>query len=65
MHADSRQSDFCAYLSGILLGGLILNALFNWWWADPEAALVMVALMVRGGIQAFQGETCCDCTTSA
>jgi len=62
MHADSRQSDFCAYLSGILLGGLIFNAFFRWWWADPAAALVMVVLMLREGVQAFRGETCCGST---
>jgi divalent metal cation (Fe/Co/Zn/Cd) transporter len=38
LHADSRQTDICAYLSAILLGGLLLNALFGWWWADPIAA---------------------------
>jgi divalent metal cation (Fe/Co/Zn/Cd) transporter len=64
MQADSRQSDFCAYLSGILLTGLIVNAFFHWWWADPAAALLMVTLMIREGIQAFQGETCCDCHAS-
>ena len=62
MRADSRQSDFCAYLSGILLAGLILNAFFRWWWADPAAALVMVVLMLREGVQAFRGEACCDST---
>jgi len=62
MHADSRQSDFCAYLSGILLAGLMLNASFRWWWADPAAALVMVLFMLREGVQAFRGETCCNST---
>lgn len=42
MHADSRQTDLRTYLSAILLGGLVLNALVGWWWADPVAALVMV-----------------------
>src|SRR5216684_3113777 len=42
LHADSRQTSICAYLSAILLGGLLLNALLGWWWADPIAALVMV-----------------------
>ena len=42
MEADSKQTDLCAYLSAILLGGLGLNALFGWWWADPAAALIMV-----------------------
>jgi divalent metal cation (Fe/Co/Zn/Cd) transporter len=60
MLADSRQTDICAYLSAILLGGLILNALFGWWWADPVAALVMAPIIAKEGIEALRGETCCD-----
>jgi divalent metal cation (Fe/Co/Zn/Cd) transporter len=45
MTADSKQADFCAYLSAILLGGLLLNALLGWWWADPMAGLVMVPII--------------------
>lgn len=60
MHADSRQTDLCAYLSAILLAGLILNALFGWWWADPVAALMMAPIIAREGAQALRGETCCD-----
>jgi divalent metal cation (Fe/Co/Zn/Cd) transporter len=59
MQADSRQTDICAYLSAILLGGLALNALLGWWWADPVAALVMTPLIAREGIEALRGETCC------
>jgi len=59
--ADSRQTDLCAYLSAILLGGLALNAAFGWWWADPVAALVMVPIIVREGTQALRGEVCDDC----
>lgn len=47
LYADSRQTDICAYLSAILLGGLLLNALFGWWWADPVAALCMLPLIFR------------------
>lgn len=61
MHADSRQTDLCAYLSAVLLGGLILNAIFGWWWADPIAALVMVPIIAKEGIEALRGETCDDC----
>lgn len=61
MHADSRQTDLCAYLSAILLGGLILNAVFAWWWADPVAALIMVPIIAKEGIEAIRGETCDDC----
>jgi len=58
MEADARQTDICTYLSAILLGGLLLNALFGWWWADPVAALVMIPIIVREGIHALQGKSC-------
>lgn len=60
MHADSRQTDFCVYLSAILLAGLLLNALLGWWWADPVAALVMVPLIAREGVESTRGERCCN-----
>ncbi len=59
--ADSRQTDLCAWLSAILLGGLALNAAFGWWWADPAAALLMAPIIVREGVQAVRGEACRDC----
>jgi divalent metal cation (Fe/Co/Zn/Cd) transporter len=59
LHADSRQTDICTYLSAILLGGLILNALFGWWWADPVAALVMIPIIAKEGVEALRGEQCC------
>ena len=58
--ADSKQTELCTYLSAILLGGLLLNALLGWWWADPLAALVMVPIIAKEGIEALRGETCCD-----
>jgi divalent metal cation (Fe/Co/Zn/Cd) transporter len=61
LHADSRQTSICAYLSAILLGGLLLNAALGWWWADPVAALTMVPIIVKEGREAFKGETCADC----
>jgi len=60
LEADSRQTDICAYLSAILLGGLLLNALAGWWWADPIAAIIMVPIITKEGIEALQGKTCCD-----
>src|SRR5437868_6423359 len=44
MNADARQTDFCMYLSAILLIGLLLNAALRWWWADPVAALIMTPI---------------------
>lgn len=61
LHADSRQTDLCAWLSAILLGGLGLNAWLGWWWADPAAALIMVPIITREGVQALRGEECGDC----
>jgi divalent metal cation (Fe/Co/Zn/Cd) transporter len=58
--ADSRQADFCAYLAGILLVGLTLNAVFGLWWADPVAGLIMVPIIVREGWSALLGKTCAD-----
>jgi divalent metal cation (Fe/Co/Zn/Cd) transporter len=61
MNADSRQADFCTYLSAILLGGLLLNALLGWWWADPVAGLVMVPIISKEGVDGLTGRACgCD-----
>lgn len=61
MHADSRQTDFCAYLAAVTLAGLLLNSLFHWWWADPVAAIIMVPLILREAIEALRGKTCPTC----
>jgi divalent metal cation (Fe/Co/Zn/Cd) transporter len=57
--ADAKQTELCTYLSAILLGGLGLNALLGWWWADPLAGLVMMPIIGREGIEALRGKTCC------
>jgi len=59
MRADSRQTDFCTYLSAILLGGLLLNALLRWWWADPVAGLIMVPIIAREGIEGLRRSRLC------
>jgi divalent metal cation (Fe/Co/Zn/Cd) transporter len=58
LHADSRQTNLCAYLSAILLGGLLLNLALGWWWADPVAGLIMVPIIAREGVAALRGEAC-------
>jgi divalent metal cation (Fe/Co/Zn/Cd) transporter len=61
MQADAKQTDFCVYLSAILLLGLILNASLGWWWADPVAGLVMVPIIAREGYRGLKAESCgCD-----
>jgi divalent metal cation (Fe/Co/Zn/Cd) transporter len=61
MHADAKQTEFCTYLSAILLAGLLLNALFGLWWADPVAALTMAPIIAKEGIEGLQGKPCEDC----
>ena len=57
--ADAVQTTACWWLSLAALGGLGLNALWHWWWADPVAALVMSALIAREGREAWAGRDCC------
>lgn len=57
--ADSKQTLLCTYLSAVLLAGLILNAVLGWSWADPIAALVIAAIAVKEGRDAWQGKGCC------
>lgn len=54
--ADSKQTQACWYLSAVTLAGLVANALFGWWWADPLAALGITALLVHEGFEAVRGE---------
>ena len=65
MHADAKQTEFCTYLSAILLAGLLLNALSGWWWADPAAALIMVPIIAKEGFEGLQGKACDDCGSCA
>jgi len=58
MTADAKQTELCTYLSAILLGGLVLNAAFGFWWADPVAALIMAPIIGNEGIEALQGKSC-------
>ncbi|NUL47811.1 cation transporter [Cellulosimicrobium funkei] len=57
--ADSRQTLICAWLSAVLLIGLLLNSLLDWTWADPLAALVIAAFAVKEGVEAWRGDACC------
>jgi divalent metal cation (Fe/Co/Zn/Cd) transporter len=58
--AEARQTLFCTYLSAILLAGLLLNATVGWWWADPVAALAMVPLIAKEGVDGLRGRSACD-----
>jgi len=60
MQADATQTEFCSYLSAILLAGLLLNAAFGWWWADAGTALIMSPIIAKEGVDAVRGRSCCD-----
>ena len=62
LEADAQQTSLCAYLSVIALGGVALNALLGWWWADPVAALAMVPIIAKEGFAGLRAEeVCADC----
>ena len=60
---EASQTRLCAILSAVVLGGLVLNAAFGWWWTDPVAALVVAALAAVEGTRSWRAEsladTCC------
>jgi divalent metal cation (Fe/Co/Zn/Cd) transporter len=60
LQADATQTDLCMYLSVIVLGGLALNALVGWWWADPIAAIAMTPFIAREGIRGLRAEDICE-----
>jgi len=63
LEADAMQTSLCAYLSVIALAGVALNATLGWWWADPVAALAMVPIIAKEGVDCVRGEAHCadDC----
>lgn len=59
--ADSAQTRACAYLSAVVVAGLVLNAALDWWWADPIAALGVVVFLILEGREALNAEHAEDC----
>jgi len=59
LEADAFQTTACWWLSLAALVGVGLNGALGWWWADPLAALVIAALVVTEGRDAWRGRTCC------
>jgi divalent metal cation (Fe/Co/Zn/Cd) transporter len=62
--ADAMQTSLCAYLSVIALAGVSLNSVFGWWWADPVAALAMVPISAKEGLEGVRGRGECGCDTA-
>jgi divalent metal cation (Fe/Co/Zn/Cd) transporter len=51
LKAEAMQTSLCAYLSAIALAGVALNTTLGWWWADPAAALLMVPIIAKEGVE--------------
>jgi divalent metal cation (Fe/Co/Zn/Cd) transporter len=56
LRTDAYETIACSWLSLATLMGLILNAALGWWWADALAALVIVPLVIREGLEGWRGE---------
>jgi divalent metal cation (Fe/Co/Zn/Cd) transporter len=56
---EGRQNMLCAYLAGALLVGLLGNAVAGAWWLDPVVGLLIAAVAVKEGREAWRGEGCC------
>ena len=54
---ESAETFFCAYTSAAALAGVGLNTMLGWWWADPAAALVIAALAVKEGLEAWHDDS--------
>ena len=61
LEAEATQTSICAYLSVIALGGVALNTFVGWWWADPVAALAMVPIIAKEGLEGFGAKADCHC----
>jgi divalent metal cation (Fe/Co/Zn/Cd) transporter len=56
---EGAQNLLCAYLAGAVLVGLVGNSLLGWWWLDPVAGLLVAAVAIKEGREAWRGENCC------
>src|SRR5215217_4431764 len=56
---EGRQNMLCAYLAGALLLGLLANATTGAWWLDPAVGLLIAAVAVKEGADAWRGDGCC------
>lgn len=65
LRADGSCSIVCGYMAWTVLFGVVVTALFGWWWADSIAALALVYFVVHEGWESVQeargNEDDCDC----
>lgn len=51
---DGMCNITCAYMAATVLIGVVVTALFNLWWIDSVAALVLVYFIASEGIESLQ-----------
>lgn len=65
LKADGSCSIVCAYMAWTVLVGVVVNALFGWWWVDSIVALALVYFVVKEGWESVQEargkEDACGC----
>ncbi|MBN9621911.1 MAG: hypothetical protein J0H06_03000 [Actinobacteria bacterium] len=55
---EGRQNMLCAYLAGALFVGLLGNAILGAWWLDPAVGLLIAAVAIKEGVEAWRGDGC-------
>ena len=58
--AEAKETIACSYLTFTALSGVLVVALFGWWWLDAVAALCMVPWLVREGLEGVRADACFD-----
>lgn len=54
LRAEARITFLDALLAVSVLLSLVLNAVADWWWADPVAALVISVIALREGVEHWE-----------
>jgi divalent metal cation (Fe/Co/Zn/Cd) transporter len=55
LQTEGRVTFVDGMLAAAVLAGLILNAVFGWWWADPIAGYIILVYGLREGWAALRG----------
>jgi divalent metal cation (Fe/Co/Zn/Cd) transporter len=56
LRADAAEAIACGYLSGVVVVGLIAQALIGAWWIDAVSALALIPFLVREALEAWEDD---------
>jgi divalent metal cation (Fe/Co/Zn/Cd) transporter len=54
LRADVAESVTCAYLAGVTLVGVLINAATGWWWVEHIAATLLLRWLIPEGREALE-----------